>query len=334
MLAAPFFIEEISLVNIVNTLWVKPIASHILDSNFLCITFIFITSVYFFYYSSGRISRLIIFIQIYSIILIALTKSHFVYTNFYWTIPFLLILIYSIINLWKQFKLNQIKEFDINNINDDFKRNNFAKSIIENIINSQEKEHSFNYGIIGEWGSGKTYLLKLIKKHAKIYINENQNKTEHAKNNIIIFEYLPWETPLTKNFSLQILDALKNNIASTELKILLNRYIQKIDSDTDKILIKSYTFIFDWLINDNRTESDLKFEIGNILKNENKKVVILIDDLDRLYESEIKELFRLFRNTFDIPNLFFIVGFDYQYVLRTLQMSRENFDNYISNFSK
>ncbi|MBK8389303.1 MAG: hypothetical protein IPL23_08485 [Saprospiraceae bacterium] len=165
-----------------------------------------------------------------------------------------------------------------------------------------------------------------------MYINENQNKTEHAKNNIIIFEYLPWETPLTKNFSLQILDALKNNIASTELKILLNRYIQKIDSDTDKILIKSYTFIFDWLINDNRTESDLKFEIGNILKNENKKVVILIDDLDRLYESEIKELFRLFRNTFDIPNLFFIVGFDYQYVLRTLQMSRENFDNYISKF--
>ncbi|MBK8819062.1 MAG: hypothetical protein IPN49_08205 [Saprospiraceae bacterium] len=59
--------------------------------------------------------------------------------------------------------------------------------------------------------------------------------------------------------------------------------------------------------------------IGASLRKQNKKLVIFLDDLDRLDGDEILEVFKIIRNSFDIANTFFIIGFDLDYVISQIK---------------
>ena len=49
-----------------------------------------------------------------------------------------------------------------------------------------------------------------------------------------------------------------------------------------------------------------------------KPIVVFIDDTDRLQQDEILEVMKLIRNTADFSNMFYIVTFDKEYVVRTI----------------
>ena len=56
--------------------------------------------------------------------------------------------------------------------------------------------------------------------------------------------------------------------------------------------------------------SEMKNEIRNELFDREKKLVIIIDDIDRLNESEIRQVFRLIRVNADFPNTIYLLAFD------------------------
>src|SRR5690606_32689438 len=49
-----------------------------------------------------------------------------------------------------------------------------------------------------------------------------------------------------------------------------------------------------------------------------RKIVVFIDDTDRLNKKEIFEVLRLIRNTANFTNVFFIVAYDREYITRTI----------------
>lgn len=59
-----------------------------------------------------------------------------------------------------------------------------------------------------------------------------------------------------------------------------------------------------------KTLTEVKKDIVSYLEKRNKKLVIIIDDIDRLNEKEIKEIFRLVRVNADFPNTIYILPFD------------------------
>lgn len=64
--------------------------------------------------------------------------------------------------------------------------------------------------------------------------------------------------------------------------------------------------------------SDQRAEIANELAALDRPVVVLLDDLDRLTEPEIREMVRLVRLVADLPNLIYVLAFERSAVARAL----------------
>ncbi len=58
--------------------------------------------------------------------------------------------------------------------------------------------------------------------------------------------------------------------------------------------------------------------LRNALSKSESRVVVLIDDIDRLEFSETRELMRLVRLTSDLPNVVFLLAFDRRHVAKSL----------------
>lgn len=65
--------------------------------------------------------------------------------------------------------------------------------------------------------------------------------------------------------------------------------------------------------------SELKKEIKNDLYERKKKLVIVIDDIDRLNQSEIRQIFRLVRVNADFPNTIYLLAFDRKIIETNLE---------------
>lgn len=74
--------------------------------------------------------------------------------------------------------------------------------------------------------------------------------------------------------------------------------------------------------NENLDESvsKIKKDIGNILEKENRKLIIIMDDIDRLSSQEIKQLFRIVRSNADFPNTIYLLSFDREIVEKSLDI--------------
>lgn len=62
-----------------------------------------------------------------------------------------------------------------------------------------------------------------------------------------------------------------------------------------------------------------KSKIADKLKDIESKIVVAIDDIDRLDSNELFEVLRLIRNTANLPNLIFLVTYDKDYVIKQLK---------------
>ncbi|RKD71195.1 putative KAP-like P-loop ATPase [Sinobaca qinghaiensis] len=70
-----------------------------------------------------------------------------------------------------------------------------------------------------------------------------------------------------------------------------------------------------------KTAIDYKAEITNELLERNKKLVIIIDDIDRLTYEETKEIFRLIKINADFPNTIYLLSFEKEVVQKNLDVS-------------
>lgn len=307
-------IEQKSLYTFVYWAWVKPISQHILDNIWILVLQISIISYLYCVGFFQRKSKLLLTALLTVIIVLAQTWNYWEFKGYYWTMPFLLSIIYVISEIAIKKKDEKMPK------KDELNREGFAMSILEDIKSKKDLEHSYNYGLVGEWGSGKSFLMEMMYEKMQ------------KDNSFVSFYFKPWEAPNEKEFAVQILAGIKSNSNNQELKNKIGRFLTKIETDSGDILTKTFTTLFSWLISDDTSIDDIKNELSTYLKKNDKWLVVFLDDLDRLDQSEIKELLRLMRNTFDIPYLFFIVGYDRDYLARTLRFPSVKFDNYISKF--
>jgi predicted KAP-like P-loop ATPase len=73
----------------------------------------------------------------------------------------------------------------------------------------------------------------------------------------------------------------------------------------------------------NATEKPINYirdEIRTNLLKRDKKLIIIIDDIDRLNPDEIKEIFRLVKSNTDFPNTIFLLSFDRSIIEKNLEL--------------
>lgn len=209
----------------------------------------------------------------------------------------------------------------------------YAKKIKEVIQGYSSNPQPLTIGIYGKWGSGKTSMLNLVERHIEMFQKSKEDKS------YIKFHYNPWlyqskeemlfdffETLITK------LDYSGDNNLQKAGK-LINRYSKYLKSvklsasiGLPKLFNAGASFepykilksLGENLEGKRPTVFELKEEIDNALSNSHKKIIIFIDDIDRLDKEEIYTLFKLIKVNADFKNLVFLLCLDPEQVANAI----------------
>ncbi|MBR3877759.1 MAG: hypothetical protein IKJ23_06220 [Bacteroidaceae bacterium] len=192
------------------------------------------------------------------------------------------------------------------NIEDSYQRNKLYITTYKTLESCFYSECSFAISITGLWGSGKTTFMNYLK-------GEYQKQSS-----ISIIEFEPWKNDTTegiiRNFFTLLCKELRLYIP--HISSILNEYIDLLLNEESvkplKVVSKSLLKIF------NKQKEPYK-DIKTNLEQSKHKIVVFIDDIDRLNADEIKEVLCLIRNTANFPFVQFIVAYDKDYVCETLK---------------
>lgn len=197
---------------------------------------------------------------------------------------------------------NPIKSNDILN------RNSVAEKIALKIKNTANPDSSFAIGITSEWGFGKTSFLNLIENH----LDSKQR---------IIIHFNPWlnndEKAIVKTFFDELSSKLKPY--NKELSSEILKYAKAISSEKLSSLYSLLSSTF-------KSNEELRNQFENIneaIRLSGLQIVVFVDDLDRLYETEILEVLKLVRNSANFSNTIFVVANDRNYLISALSKANE-----------
>ncbi len=214
---------------------------------------------------------------------------------------------------------------------DIFNRKEFAQSLAKALIQSKY-ESSFVIGLYGSWGSGKTSFVNMCIEHIKtISLNNSHEK-------LVIFPFNPWLCSDSNQLASQFFIELGNTLQSqnhnfTSAANLLFDYAEVIGNiySIFEPITKTITKAVSWVKKfysiyqkEKKTIQNLKKDITSELKKQNIKLVITIDDIDRLSEQEIIAVFQLVKALGDFPNTIYFLSFDYEIVTNALNKIHEN----------
>jgi predicted KAP-like P-loop ATPase len=217
-----------------------------------------------------------------------------------------------------------------NSQTDLFGRKAFSKRIANIIANRTENE-SIAIGIHAPWGEGKTSVLNMIIEGLEEHLHQ-KSKTL-LDGHIILLKFNPWrfsdETQLLENFFFALADKLEGRIETTGEKIsdLMKKY------SWVAAPLEAFKFGFlgiDASVNAKETIEKLaeakpkaditviKDRIEKILAESDKKIVVIMDDIDRLDKEEVQAIFRLIKLSADFSNTIYILSFDIERVSEAL----------------
>lgn len=181
----------------------------------------------------------------------------------------------------------------------------YAKAIADKIQSSEFKK-SFAIGINGQWGSGKTSFIYLIK--------EALNKKD-----VIEIDFNVWNSSSPEGIINEFFNTVQHSLKiPRSLSRLFQQYSNMLQSLNNNTVSLSLQIANTFFTNENTLES-LHDEIEEYLKKTGKKIIVYIDDVDRLDENEIVQVMKLIRNTANFKNTFFIVAYDRNYVINALK---------------
>ena len=198
-------------------------------------------------------------------------------------------------------------------------------------IKSYKNEDSLTIGIVGKWGSGKTSFINMVLENFK------------GNDNYIVIKFNPWNISsrkqLISDFFLQLSNNIKKEnvsgqIISTIGKSLgtLSKFFKPLGfitplsvlSTIRDITEKASEFINEYVESEKEDLETIKRKIDTELEVLGKKLLIVIDDIDRLCDDEIREIFQLIKSIADFKNTIYILSYDREIVTKALDKTQQD----------
>ena len=206
----------------------------------------------------------------------------------------------------------------------------FARAIAKSIVGRAPAD-SIVLAIHGPWGSGKTSAVNLIVEA----IGELQKDTEEQRTTAVV-RFNPWwfseQLNLTRTFFAELSAALEQKMTSRVTEGL--RKIGRRVSGTKDLLTAGLGLLpgggvaaplvkgaFDALqpyLDDHGSIDKLRSELVEALNEQTKRVLVIIDDIDRLPPDECRQIFRLVKSVADLPRITYLLLFDRELVRRAI----------------
>ena len=207
--------------------------------------------------------------------------------------------------------------------NDFLDRSNFAENIAK-LIQEREEDNCLVIGLHGAWGEGKTSIINMVKEEL---IN---NKTDK----LIIMDFNPWrydeEDALLALFYKDLAKHCGKKL-NKEFKKVVKKYVPSINILSKlfglEILGKAISSLYNFI--PNYELIDFKVKAQKIISDEEKKIVVFIDDIDRLEKKEIERVFKLVKLNLDMSNVYYIVSFDKTIVTEAIYEDIKKGEDYL-----
>ena len=196
-------------------------------------------------------------------------------------------------------------------------RKSFSKTLSE-AVNQYKGTDSLVIGLFGKWGVGKTSIVNMVLENL---------------NDKIIVNFSPWNydshSDLINLFFIELRKSIIDNgnvRDEKSLKEAFFEYKRAIKNISNKPVVKG---IISALLQKfvgvhledlwsppslEETREQLKKELGKI----NRKIIVVIDDIDRLTNEKIRDIFQLVKQVANFPNVIYLLSMDREVVCRAL----------------
>jgi hypothetical protein len=222
---------------------------------------------------------------------------------------------------------------------DGLERSRFTKDLLD-VLMQVNAEQGAVVGLEGEWGSGKTWVLRQLEPLAEAPVSERQ---------LLFLHFNPWMVSGAHDLVAAMLSQLSKQLAEQGRKSttgpgkpLLTKAVKAIDKYAGALTaVKHAAPAFNLLLPGagivvggiaagmetvgevarkvvpalpeaaaKKSLPALRDEIRNALKAFNRKIVVVIDDLDRITPSEIAAMVQAIKAVADFPNVVYLLAYE------------------------
>lgn len=170
---------------------------------------------------------------------------------------------------------------------------------IATTLSQLPEDKAVSVAVLSSWGNGKTSFVNLIKYAIK-YGNDDKSMFEH-----IIVEFNPRQSKNISSIQEDFFKALTEAIPNeANIRKKISNYLENIGIQDIHPVAK----IFTGLLKDSK--EDATSEVNDALDNLGKRLIIFIDDFDRLTDTEIIEVLKLIDNNAAFRHTVFITAYD------------------------
>jgi hypothetical protein len=169
---------------------------------------------------------------------------------------------------------------------------------VKNALLKSYTDGKFVISLEGEWGSGKTTIINNAIKEIE----------ETNEDIIIINDFDPWNYNSQESLFLNMLDTIMEksgfNHSMVNTKKLIEGFTQTIFGR------EKSNFIFKTVFKDFNDVKIIKDKINDYLRFSNRRIIFIVDNIDRLEKEEIFLLFKIITNTLDFEYVTYLISFD------------------------
>ncbi len=189
---------------------------------------------------------------------------------------------------------------------------------LANSISTISPSDGLVIAIYGPWGSGKTSVLNLVSH----YIGAR----EPGAQPIVVVQFNPWWFSGHEDLAKRLLDQLQATVSKwsrvvkglAEPAAELAKLVELISEDTSSIGTMGKIGAHLFRQPQKRDIPAAKAKVGQTLGKQEKRILVVIDDIDRLTAEEIRQLFSAVKGLADLPNVIYLMAFDKAVVVQAL----------------
>lgn len=215
---------------------------------------------------------------------------------------------------------------------DSLGRASFAKLLAQTLFNLKNTD-TFSIGLYGKWGSGKTSILNMA-------LQELNTLQENSPDKIVVVHFEPWHFSDSKQLLNQFIIRLANEFSSKKDKAM-NKIGKALEAYSGAFSFAELIPIAGAPISSfgqgllanvgKRMQNDIaekdvlqqKNEVIKLLEAQKTKILVVIDDIDRLNNEQIRQIFQLVSAVAKFPNTAYLLVFDKDIVVKALNKIQE-----------
>jgi len=191
---------------------------------------------------------------------------------------------------------------------------NDVKQLVEQlkIISS---EYSYSVGITSSWGTGKSSYLNMLKHYLRI------------NNDFIIIDFNPRHSYTPQDIQKDFFSVLQSKLKKYDYRFtyIFKNYLKALSIIESKFLSSLFELHKIW---DVKSEKE---KLNDLIAQIDKRIVIIIEDFDRLLADEIIEVFKLIDANASFTNFIFITAYDKKHINKIIGETYSNEEAFFSD---